>query len=112
MVRRFNRLAWASLLLAILTGLWRAGPLLATPAVLTTTPFGQGLLLKMALVAALLGLTAVHSILIGPRLLSLLETDPASADGLARLSRVVSVLTFLLTLAVFGAMTRLSFGTF
>lgn len=116
LVQRFNLLAWASLMLAIATGLLRAADIVPSLSLLTTTLYGRVLLAKGALVAAVVVLTALHAFLIGPRLLTLLEAGSASGATtyveLARWSRALAALTLLLSLATLVAAVALRWAPF
>jgi copper transport protein len=79
-VARFSRLAVGAVLLLILAGLVLAAVQVETLAALVTTDYGRLLLLKLAAVAALLGLAAWNKRRLTPRL-------AAGDDAAARLLR-------------------------
>ena len=58
--RRFNKIAIPSLLILIATGVWNSHNLLSRPDLLLSTNYGIILVIKMFVVAALLGSFAVH----------------------------------------------------
>ena len=58
--RRFNKIAIPALLILIATGVWNSHQILSRPDFLFTSSYGTMLIIKMFLVAALLGSFAVH----------------------------------------------------
>lgn len=58
--RRFNKIAIPALLILIATGIWNSQQILSRPDFLFTSSYGTMLIIKMFLVAALLGSFAVH----------------------------------------------------
>ena len=58
--RRFNKIAIPALLILIATGIWNSHQLLSRPDFLLSSNYGVMLIIKMFLVAALLGSFAVH----------------------------------------------------
>lgn len=58
--RRFNKIAIPALLILIATGIWNSHQILSRPDFLFTSSYGMMLIIKMFLVAALLGSFAVH----------------------------------------------------
>lgn len=65
-LRRFSRLATAAVIIVIATGVYSALNWLYAPADVTGTPWGGALLVKLALVALLLGLGLAHHIAAQP----------------------------------------------
>lgn len=58
--RRFNKVAIPALLILIATGIWNSHQMLSRPEFLFSSSYGTMLLIKMFLVAALLGSFAIH----------------------------------------------------
>jgi len=58
--RRFNKIAIPALLILIATGIWNSQQILSRPEFLFTSSYGMMLIIKMFLVAALLGSFAIH----------------------------------------------------
>lgn len=58
--RRFNKIAIPALIILIITGIWNSHNLLSRPDLLLSTSYGVILVIKMFVVAALLGSFAVH----------------------------------------------------
>jgi putative copper export protein len=58
--RRFNKIAIPALLILIATGIWNSQQILSRPDFLFTSSYGMMLVIKMFLVAALLGSFAIH----------------------------------------------------
>lgn len=58
--RRFNKVAIPALLILIATGIWNSQQMLSKPEFLFSSSYGTMLLIKMFLVAALLGSFAIH----------------------------------------------------
>ena len=58
--RRFNKVAIPALLILIATGIWNSQQMLSKPEFLFSSSYGMMLLIKMFLVAALLGSFAIH----------------------------------------------------
>ena len=58
--RRFNKIAIPALLILIATGIWNSQQILSRPEFLFTSSYGTMLIIKMFLVAALLGSFAIH----------------------------------------------------
>ena len=104
--RRFSRLALVSMLLLVGTGLWNAWELVGDVPSLIGTRYGGLLLLKVGLLAPILGLAAVNR----RRLLPALGGDAATVGrpAMARLTRFVAAewglaLAILAVVAVLGA---------
>ena len=70
--------------------------------------------IKLALVAAVIALTAIHTYVVGPRLLALQESHAGSAElsRMRRLSIQASVLNLLAGVAILFAVTLLQNGEF
>ena len=83
--RRFSRLAGACLLAVVLTGSYNAWSQLGAVSRLWTSPYGRVLLVKLLVVAVLVGLGAVNRYVIIPRL----RRDRASRSIGARLFPVL-----------------------
>ncbi|MDX1993420.1 MAG: CopD family protein [bacterium] len=66
-LRRFSRYAVASLVVVVASGIYSASNWIATPNDLTQTSFGGALLLKLLLVAGLVGLGALHHVALNPK---------------------------------------------
>lgn len=113
MVGRFSPLALACVLVLALTGAYQSLILVASTVALTGTDHGWGLLLKLGLVAILIGLGAINLIWVRPRLVRR-STDTVSHSATARrqvavLANVVGI-EIVLTMSVLvivGAMTQL-----
>jgi uncharacterized membrane protein len=95
---RLNYLAWGALALLLLTGLYTVGDRVAD--------FNL-FVVKSAFALAIIGLTAWHSFVVGPRLRALQEeaaatggSDAAVMRGLRRQTVMVSALNLLLGLAI------------
>ena len=93
-VRRVSRTGLGSVLLLTATGLYASVLHLAAPELLTTTPYGRLLTLKLALVAVILGLAAFNRWVYLPAL-----TQRGTTRGFARVLRLEA----LLLLTVFAA---------
>jgi len=111
---RFNYLAWGALALLVLTGLYSVGDR-AADFDLFDVRYGFILVVKVAFAAAAILLTALHSFVIGPRLLALQEAaakvggvEPERIAALRRRSMLISIATLLLGLAIvyMGALLR------
>jgi uncharacterized membrane protein len=108
-VTRFGWLAWAAMLVIVLSGisnLFQVGA--DTPlnwASANDFRYGRIFAEKMVLVGIAVGLTAVHTFVVGPRQLALAEqmdSDPAEAARLRRISIGISSVALLASvLAIF-----------
>jgi len=99
LTRRYGYLGWGSLALVTLTGLERLFISYPDLSFLVTTTYGNWLLLKICLVDAIILLTALHTFVVGPRLLRAMET--AESHGKLRsLSLAVSTTVLLMSLGV------------
>jgi putative copper export protein len=74
--------------------------------------FGEVLLLKMALVAAVLALSGVHDLVLGPRATRALRQAPDSVEArhLQRMARWIGRVTLLLGTAILAAAVMLTRG--
>ena len=111
---RLNYLAWGALALLLLTGLYTVGDRVADFN-LFDVRYGFILVVKSVFALAVIGLTAWHSFVVGPRLRSLQEeaaatggSDAAVVRSLRRQTVMVSALNLLLGLAIvyMGALLR------
>ena len=120
---RFGWLAWAALLVLVLSGLSNTYDLILDddfPIFFDFDfRFAWIFVTKMALLGLAVFLTALHSFVIGPRQLRLQEQaitvgrdSPAEAASLRRLSMLVSGLVLLASLGVLFAATLLADHTF
>jgi putative copper export protein len=80
---RFRTVGWASLLVLIVTGTINAAFHAPSPGALAdaawwTAPWGRQLAHKLALVAVILVLSAVHDFGVGPRATRLMASEPGS----------------------------------
>lgn len=66
-MKRYSRLATACVVLVIATGIYSAATWLYSPSDVTSTPFGNALILKLLLVAGLLLVAFVHHMALNPR---------------------------------------------
>ena len=104
-VTRFGWLAWAAMLVIILSGIsniFQAQSDTGNDIGSTDVRWFQVFAGKMVLVAAMMALTAAHTFLIGPRQLALAEqpdVDETEAAGLRRASIIVSGFALLLSIA-------------
>jgi copper resistance protein D len=115
--RRFRVVGWSCVALLIATGIVNSGyrgvtwGSLASGAILDTT-FGRLLCLKLLIVAAMLAITALHDLVIGPRSTrALSETSPdAPITAGRRTMRWLAVLALLLALLVVAVASMLVRG--
>jgi copper resistance protein D len=117
--RRFRTIGWLCIALLIATGMLNAGYRGLTWDLVLSGRFlegwfGQVLAIKLALVAAMIGLSAYHDFVVGPSATRLLERGDPSTAGLAmRLRRRASLLgrlNALLALAVIALAVLLMRG--
>jgi uncharacterized membrane protein len=104
-VTRFGWLAWAALLVIVMTGISNLFQEANDFSHVWDPEYRYYNLfsLKMVLVGLAVALTAVHSFVIGPRQMALAENppdDPERAASLRRLSMIVSGLVLVLSIAV------------
>lgn len=100
---RFGYLAWAAMIVLVITGignLYEIAPV--DPDDLFDLNYGAIFIAKMVLVGATIVLTALHSFVLGPRLLDLQEsvTDEAQLAPTRRISIIVSGINGLLALGI------------
>jgi putative copper export protein len=114
---RFRSVGWATLLVLVVTGTanaaFRAGafaPL--ADAAWWATPFGRILGLKLALVALVLALSALHDFVVGPRAGRLMAEAPGAPGTAAwrQAARWMGRVNLLLALAIVGCAIRLVRG--
>ena len=111
---RFGYLAWGAMVVLVITGV---GNLYEHPLdvdVLFDLNFGRIFEIKMTLVIATVVLTALHSFVLGPRVLKLQEsvTDQAQIASVRRLSIIVSSVNGVLALSILfmGALLGTTFA--
>lgn len=104
---RFRRLAWACFAIVLVTGvanLWMRGVRprdLVDPGWLGS-PFGTAAVIKLAVFAFVLVLSAMHDFVIGPRATAAMAADPRGAEATrlrrraSQLGRVTGLLALLL----------------
>ena len=116
---RFRAVGWVSLLVLVVTGVvntaFRGGSAgTLVDAAWWATPFGRLLGHKLALVAVILALSAVHDFLVGPRAAALLRDAPESARARAwrRAASWMGRLNLLFALAVVALAVALVRGGF
>lgn len=104
---RFRFVGWSCFAILLVTGtfnLWMRGVRLSSfaDAAWRGSPFGQTVLLKLAVFATVLAVSAVHDFSIGPRATRAIELGPESAEAVrlrrqaARLGRLNALLALLL----------------
>jgi copper resistance protein D len=113
--RRFRVVGWSCVALLIVTGIVNSGyrgvtwGSLASGAILDTT-FGRLLCLKLAIVAAMVLVTALHDFVIGPRstraLAEAAVSPPATGRRTMRWLAVLALLLALLVVAVASMLVR------
>lgn len=99
---RFGYLAWGAMVVLIITGIGNVFELDADLDELFDRNWGTIFEVKMALVIVVIALTALHSFLIGPRLMRMQESaaDEAQIAAARRASMAVSGVALLLSLGV------------
>lgn len=104
---RYNILGWTSLGVLAVTGTFNALERISPPMaedLLFGTRYGRVLVVKVLLFLGIVALTAVHSFIIGPRMLAYPPEANASTDPqfrrLQRLSGAISSLNLLFTLLI------------
>jgi copper resistance protein D len=114
---QLRRVGWVALGLLIITGvtnLWLRGipPVELFNPALYQGGFGSALLAKLALVAVVLAISAIHDFRVGPRAIALMEADPAgaAARSMRRRARWMGRLTFVLSLVILWLATTLPRG--
>ena len=107
--RRYGYLGWGSLALVTLTGLERIFISYPDLSFLVTTTYGNWLLLKIFLVDAIILLTALHTFVVGPRLLRAMETGE-TPGSLRSISLAVSITVLLMSLVIVFLITGMRSG--
>lgn len=104
---RFRAVGWAVFAIVLVTGsfnLYVRGVRLGSfvDPVFLLSPFGRAVVLKLALFVAVVGLSAVHDFVIGPRATEALVRAPASAEAesLRRAASVMGRVSTVLALAL------------
>jgi uncharacterized membrane protein len=99
---RFGYLAWGAMLVLIITGIGNVFEEDESRGYLFHHNWGTIFQVKMTLVAATIILTAVHSFVIGPRMLALQEsvTDQSQIAPMRRASIIISSINGLLALGI------------
>lgn len=114
---RFRTVGWVSLSVLVVTGLSNLmlrGISLSSlfDGAFYATRFGQALAAKLAIVAMILGIGAVHDFILGPRAAAVILADPSS-EAAARARRKASLMgrfTLLLGLAAVAVAVALARG--
>lgn len=109
LTRRFGYVGWVALAVLGATGLHRLSRALPDFGLLLEGGYGGALLTKLVLGVAILLLTAVHTLVLGPRLLAAMEAG-APTRPLARASLVVSMVNLWLSLWVLWVVASLRGG--
>ncbi|MCH8901286.1 MAG: DUF4149 domain-containing protein [Chloroflexi bacterium] len=99
---RFGWLAWGAMLVLVITGIANLYEHALSVEELFELNFGIIFQVKMTLVIATVALTALHTFVIGPRLLSLQESaaDEVQVASARRVSIIVSSVNLLLALGI------------
>ena len=99
---RFGYLAWAAMAVLVITGIGNLYEHELDPDVLFDLHWGTIFEVKMTLVIATVVLTAVHSFVIGPRMLQLQESasDELQLGSMRRASIIISGINGLLALGI------------
>jgi uncharacterized membrane protein len=99
---RFGYLAWGAMLVLVVTGVGNMYEKDESTDFLFDHNWGTIFEVKMTLVIAVIVLTALHSFVIGPRLMRMQESvaDEAQVPSLRRVSMMVSGLGLLLSLGI------------
>ena len=107
---RFGYLAWGAMLVLVITGIGNLFEHNLEFDVLMDLNYWTILEVKIALVVATVALTALHSFVIGPRLLTMQESvaDEAQIASTRRLSIIISASNLLLALGILFAAALLS----
>ena len=100
---RFGYLAWGAMVVLVITGignLFEIAPV--DPEEIWDLNYGAIFIAKMALTGAVIVLTALHSFVIGPRMLSMQESarDEGEVASMRRVSIIVSGAGLLLSLGI------------
>ena len=111
---RFGYLAWGALAVLVITGIANLYEHDLDVDVLFERNFGIIFQVKMTLLIATVALTAVHSFVIGPRLLNMQESvaDEAELAPTRRLSIIISSVNLLIALGILfcGALLGTTFA--
>lgn len=114
--RRFAWLGWGALAVLVLTGINNVIQRQHDTDLVFDDDFRYAwiFVFKLALVAAVIALTAIHTYVVGPRLLALQESHARSAElsRMRRLSIQASVLNLLAGVAILFAVALLQNGEF
>ena len=107
---RFVYLAWGAMLVLVITGIGNLFEHNLEVDVLFDLNYGRILEVKIALVIATVALTALHSFVIGPRLLRLQESvaDEAQIASTRRSSIIISASNLVLALGILFAAALLN----
>jgi len=109
LTRRFGYVGWVALAVLGATGLHRLTRAMPDLSLLLEGGYGGVLLTKLGLGAAILLLTVIHTLVLGPRLLQAMEAG-APTRTLARASMVVSVANLWLSLWMLWVVASLRGG--
>ena len=111
---RFGYLAWGAMLVLVITGIGNLYEHDLDTEVLFDRNFGTIFEIKMTLVISTVILTALHSFVLGPRVMRLQESvaDEAQIATVRRLSIIISAVNGLLALAILflGALLGTTFA--
>ena len=111
---RFGYLAWGALAVLVITGIANLYEHDLSVETLFERNFGIIFQVKMTLLIATVALTAVHSFIIGPRLLNMQESvaDEAELAPTRRLSIIISSVNLLIALGILfcGALLGTTFA--
>ena len=115
--RRFAWLGWGALAILVLTGISNVIDRQRDTDLVFNYDFRYAwiFVVKLALVAVVIALTAIHTYVVGPRLLALQERGQATAADLGRARRQsirLSVLNLLAGVAILFLVTLLQNGEF
>lgn len=107
---RFGYMSWAALAVLVVTGIANLYEHDTDVDVLFEQNFGVIFQVKMTLLIIVVVLTALHSFVIGPRLLSLQESvaDEAQIASARRISIIISAASLLLALGILFAAALMS----
>lgn len=107
---RFGWLAWGAMLVLVITGIGNLFEHNLEFDVLMDLNYGTILEVKIALVIATVALTALHSFVIGPRLLTMQESvaDEAQIASTRRVSIIISASNLALALGILFAAALLN----
>jgi len=112
--RRFAWLGWGALAILVLTGIENVMRRQDDYDIVFDYDFRYAwiFLVKLALVAAVIALTAIHTYVVGPRLLALQEQASADLGRMRRLSIQLSVVNLLAGVAILFLVALLQNGEF